>query len=139
MLTKITFKQKNYTNFKSCLFLIFIIIGINFDIIFCYHDYDLKCNDSWRKVSLILKLIGFFSIWYIINSICVNSLNNYTNFKASVYFIFIVIGTNIQAIFCSDIQCNESWKRLFWIIKIISLYMIWTAIDFIYKHLKKNM
>jgi len=138
MLTKIAFKPENFTNFKSFLFFIFIVLGINFNVIFCYHDYDLKCNDSWKKISLILKFIGFFSIWYMINSICVASINNYTNFKALVYFIFIVIGSNIETIICSDIQCNDSWKRIFWIIKIISLSMIWTVIDSIYKDLKKN-
>jgi len=138
MLTKIAFKPENFTNFKSFLFFIFIVLGINFNVIFCYHDYDLKCNDSWKKISLILKFIGFFSIWYMINSICVASINNYTNFKALVYFIFIVIGSNIETIICSDIQCNDSWKRIFWIIKIISLTMIWTVIDSIYKDLKKK-
>jgi len=138
MLTKIAFKPENFTNFKSFLFFIFIVLGINFNVIFCYHDYDLKCNDSWKKISLILKFIGFFSIWCMINSICVASINNYTNFKALVYFIFIVIGSNIETIICSDIQCNDSWKRIFWIIKIISLSMIWTVIDSIYKDLKKN-
>jgi len=91
MLTKIVLKPRNYSTNKSFLFYVIIVFGTNASQIFCYFKYY---NDFWEAISQAFKYIGFFLIWFLINSIYVSSGFKYNNFISFLCLIFIVFGIN---------------------------------------------
>jgi len=47
---------------------------------------------------------------------------NYTNFKACLFFVLIVFGPNFKLLFSSNNKCNDSSEKVAWIFKYIAIF-----------------